>query len=120
MAQDFDKIFREVLKDIFPALARKVLGIPAGDYKPLPVDLQYTCEREADQLWEIVPQQAEPFIPNQTLPGSPLERTAPEKADLVAFMHALTNTPFAASAPRRQPRFPEKLGLHNRPLGGTY
>jgi len=27
MAQDYDKIFREVLKDIFPAVAGKVLGI---------------------------------------------------------------------------------------------
>ena len=62
MAQDFDKIFREVLKDTFPALARKVLGIPAGVYKPLPVDLQYTSEREADQLWEVVPPQGDPFI----------------------------------------------------------
>lgn len=50
------------MKDIFPALARKVLGIPGGEYKPLPLDLQYTSEREADQLWEIVPVQGEPFI----------------------------------------------------------
>ena len=50
MAQDYDKIFREVLKDIFPAVAQKVLGIPPGQYKPLPVDLQYTSEREADQV----------------------------------------------------------------------
>jgi hypothetical protein len=53
MAQDYDKIFREVLKDIFPAVAQKVLGIPPGAYKSLPVDLQYTSEREADQVWEI-------------------------------------------------------------------
>jgi predicted transposase YdaD len=62
MAQDYDKIFREVFKDIFPALARKVLRIPTGTYKPLPVDLQYTSEREADQLWEVVPPQGEPFL----------------------------------------------------------
>ncbi len=62
MAQDYDKIFREVLKDIFPAVARKVLGIPSGEYKPLPVDLQYTSEREADQLWEVVPSGGKPFI----------------------------------------------------------
>jgi hypothetical protein len=30
MAQDYDKIFREVLWDIFPAVAQRVLGIPAG------------------------------------------------------------------------------------------
>jgi predicted transposase/invertase (TIGR01784 family) len=62
MAQDYDKIFREVLKDIFPAVAQKVLGIPPGAYKPLPVDLQYTSEREADQVWEITPLEGEPFV----------------------------------------------------------
>lgn len=59
-------------------------------------------------------------VPNQTLPDGPLELTAPEKADLVAFMHALTDTAFAASAPQRLPRFPEKTGLNHRPVGGTY
>ena len=62
MAQDYDKIFREVLRDIFPAVARKVLGIPAGQYKPLPADLQYTSQREADQLWEVTPADGPPFI----------------------------------------------------------
>lgn len=62
MAQDYDKIFREVLKDIFPAVARKVLGIPDGHYKPLPLDMQYTSEREADQLWEVVPASGQPYI----------------------------------------------------------
>ncbi len=59
-------------------------------------------------------------VPNQTLPDGPPELTAPEKADLVAFMHALTDNAFAASAPRRLPRFPEKMGLNSRPVGGTY
>jgi cytochrome c peroxidase len=58
-------------------------------------------------------------VPHQTLPA-PLELTAPEKTDLVAFMHALTDTALALSAPRRLPRFPEKMGLNNRPVGGTY
>jgi predicted transposase/invertase (TIGR01784 family) len=62
MAQDYDKIFREVLKDIFPAIARKVLGIPPGQYKSLPVDLQYTSEREADQVWEVTPDAGTPFV----------------------------------------------------------
>ncbi len=62
MAQDFDKIFREVLKDLFPTLAQKVLGIPSGEYKALPGDLQYTSERKADQLWEVIPDQGERFI----------------------------------------------------------
>jgi predicted transposase YdaD len=62
MSQDYDKIFREVFKDIFPAVAQKVLGIPAGAYKPLPVDLQYTSEREADQVWEVTPDAGTPFV----------------------------------------------------------
>lgn len=62
MAQHYDKIFREVLRDIFPAVARKVLGIPDGQFKPLPVDLQYTSEREVDQLWEVTPDNGEPFV----------------------------------------------------------
>ncbi len=62
MAQDYDKIFREVLKDIFPAIARKVLGIPPGQYKSSPVDLQYTSEREADQVWEVTPDAGTPFV----------------------------------------------------------
>ncbi len=62
MAQDYDKIFREVLRDIFPAIARKVLGIPAGQFKALPGDLQYTAEREADQVWEVTPPGDEPYI----------------------------------------------------------
>jgi hypothetical protein len=51
-----------VLRDIFPAVARKVLGIPAGQYKPIPGDLQYTSEREADQVWEVTPDARERFI----------------------------------------------------------
>jgi hypothetical protein len=62
MAQDHDRIFREVLRDLFPAVARKVLGIPAGAYQPLPGDLQYTAQREADQLWQVTPPEGEPFI----------------------------------------------------------
>jgi hypothetical protein len=42
MAQDHDMISREVLRDIFPAVAQKRLGILAGAYKPLPVNSQYT------------------------------------------------------------------------------
>ena len=62
MAQDFDKIFREVLKDVFPVVAQKVIGIPEGDYKPLPGDLQYTSEREADQVWQVTLPDGEAFI----------------------------------------------------------
>jgi hypothetical protein len=62
MAQDYDKIFREVLRDIFPAVAQRVLGIPAGQYQPLPADLQYTSERAADQVWLVTPEAGEPFV----------------------------------------------------------
>jgi hypothetical protein len=62
MAQDYDKIFREVLKEVFPAVAQKVLGIPGGDYQPLPVDLQYTSEREADQVWLVTPPAGDAFV----------------------------------------------------------
>jgi hypothetical protein len=62
MAQDYEKIFREVLKDIFPAVAQKLLVIPAGQYKPLPADLQYTSEREAEQVWKVTPQAGEVFL----------------------------------------------------------
>ncbi len=62
MAQDYDKIFREVLREIFPAVAQKVLGIPAGQYQPLPADLQYTSEREADQVWLVTPEAGDPFV----------------------------------------------------------
>lgn len=62
MAQDYDKIFREVLRDIFPAVAHKVLDLPGGQYTPLPVDMQYTSEREADQIWEVTPPAGDPFV----------------------------------------------------------
>ena len=62
MVQDYDKIFREVLKEVFPAVAQKVLGIPEGDYQPLPVDLQYTSERGADQVWEVTLPGGDPFV----------------------------------------------------------
>ena len=62
MAQDYDKIFREVLKEVFPAVAQKVLGIPGGEYQPLPVDLQYTSEREADQVWLVTPPAGDAFV----------------------------------------------------------
>ena len=62
MAQDFDKIFREVLKDVFPVVAQKIIGLPQGEYKALPGDLQYTSEREADQIWQVTPPQGGAFI----------------------------------------------------------
>ena len=87
MAQDYDKIFREVLKDIFPAVARKVLGIPAGQYKPLPVDLQYTSEREADQVWEVTPDAGAPFVLHCEFQANNDKRMLSRMLLYYAFLH---------------------------------
>lgn len=50
------------MKEIFPVVAQKVLGIPAGEYQPLPVDMQYTSEREADQVWQVTTAGGESFV----------------------------------------------------------
>jgi hypothetical protein len=87
MAQDYDKIFREVLRDIFPAVARKVLGIPAGGYKPLPGDLQYTSEREADQVWEVTPADGQSFILHCEFQSSNDRQMLPRMMLYHAFLH---------------------------------
>ena len=87
MAQDYDKIFREVLKDIFPAVARKVLGIPAGQYQPLPGDLQYTSEREADQVWEVTPPGGDPFVLHCEFQANNDKRMLSRMLLYYAFLH---------------------------------
>ncbi len=42
MAQDYDKLLKEILREVFPAIATKVLGIQAKKLETLPFDLQYT------------------------------------------------------------------------------
>jgi hypothetical protein len=45
-----------------PGSGPKLLIIPAGQYEPLPADLQYTSEREAEQVREISPQEGDTFL----------------------------------------------------------
>ncbi|WP_187264176.1 cytochrome-c peroxidase [Pontibacter beigongshangensis] len=59
-------------------------------------------------------------VPNQTLPGDPLNLTVQEKLDLIAFMETLTDTTAASSAPERLPKFSTKANLNNRKVGGSY
>ncbi|TGE06040.1 cytochrome-c peroxidase [Hymenobacter fodinae] len=61
-------------------------------------------------------------VPNQTLPTDKLHLTAQEKRDLVAFLHALTDTTgLGHSEPRRLPQFPAELArLNARKAGGQY
>ncbi len=44
MAQDYDKLLKEILREVFPAITEKVLGIKARRIDTLPFDLQYTTE----------------------------------------------------------------------------
>lgn len=47
-------------------------------------------------------------VPNQTLPPDPLNLTATEKADLVAFMKSLTDTAATTTRPNTLPFIPRK------------
>ncbi|WBA43318.1 cytochrome c peroxidase [Hymenobacter canadensis] len=61
-------------------------------------------------------------VPNQTLPPDPLHLTPREKQDLLAFLHALTDTTgLHQETPRRLPSFPAEMArLNQRPVGGRY
>ncbi|WP_062542891.1 cytochrome-c peroxidase [Rufibacter tibetensis] len=59
-------------------------------------------------------------VPHQTLPSDKLELTAAEKQDLIAFMHSLTDTTSARSAPKSLPTFFSKRKYNSRPVGGEY
>ncbi len=61
MAQDYDKLLKEILREVFPAIATKVLGIQAKKLETLPFDLQYTTELKTDQLWKVTPVTGAPF-----------------------------------------------------------
>lgn len=58
-------------------------------------------------------------IPNQTLPFDNLSLTTKEIDDLVAFMHALTDTSGLKSVPQKLPTF-QDVSLNNRKIGGVY
>jgi hypothetical protein len=55
MAQDYDKLLKEILREVFPAITEKVLGIKARRIDTLPFDLQYTTELKTDQLYRVTP-----------------------------------------------------------------
>ncbi|SMB98804.1 Cytochrome-c peroxidase [Hymenobacter roseosalivarius DSM 11622] len=60
-------------------------------------------------------------VPNQTLPPEKLNLTKAEKSDLLAFMHALTDTTHTQKAPQRLLAFPAGMArLNKRVVGGNY
>ncbi|MGY2132337.1 cytochrome-c peroxidase [Hymenobacter sp. HD11105] len=60
-------------------------------------------------------------VPNQTLPPDKLNLTKAEKSDLLAFLHALTDTTNTQKAPQRLPDFPAGMAqLNKRVVGGKY
>jgi len=59
-------------------------------------------------------------VPHQTLPDASLKLTGQEKADLIAFMQALTDTSAVRTIPKNLPRFSGQSDLNNRTVGGTY
>lgn len=59
-------------------------------------------------------------LPNQTLPADPLNLSAREKADITAFMRALTDTTGLTARPKVLPRFPHTPHLDRRVVGGAY
>ncbi|NJL74534.1 MAG: hypothetical protein HC892_05315 [Saprospiraceae bacterium] len=56
----------------------------------------------------------------QTLPFDHLTLTKKEQADLVAFMKALTDNPFANDAPEALPTFEGNPAWNKRKIGGEY
>ncbi|WP_020533248.1 cytochrome-c peroxidase [Flexithrix dorotheae] len=59
-------------------------------------------------------------VPNQTLPEDELGLSDKEKAELVAFMNALSDTTNMTTIPQVLPKFPENLKLNDRVIGGEY
>jgi predicted HTH domain antitoxin len=62
MPQEFDKIFKENLNELFLALANKVLGVKIVSSKPLSPKLETTVAREADFLREVVTEAGEKIV----------------------------------------------------------
>ena len=59
MAQDYDKIIKENLEQLLPALIRSVIRIPVKQMKKIPFDTQITLERKPDYLLQIeLPQES--------------------------------------------------------------
>ena len=58
--------------------------------------------------------------PNQTLPTDSLDLNESEKADIVAFMRALTDTSGITQPPSRLPKVERLSSLNDRVIGGEY
>ncbi|MBC8044366.1 MAG: cytochrome C peroxidase [Rhizobacter sp.] len=58
-------------------------------------------------------------LPNQTLPAEKLNLSQSEIKDVIAFMHALTDTTGLTAKPTALPRFNDSK-LHARKIGGVY
>lgn len=59
-------------------------------------------------------------VEHQTLAPDRLDLTDQERADLVAFMHALTDTSGVSSRPTRLPQIDGQAELNKRRIGGEY
>jgi cytochrome c peroxidase len=59
-------------------------------------------------------------LPHQTLPSEPLQLTAAEIQDIIAFMKSLTDTTGLTARPAKLPAFPNSPRLSRRKIGGKY
>ena len=53
-SNQYDKVFKEALREGLPVLMTEILKIPAGDFKPVHLELQRTIERKADFIGKLV------------------------------------------------------------------
>ena len=54
MAQDYDKIIKENIEDVFLSLSRKLMGLEPRKFEEIPNELQRTIERKPDFLKKVV------------------------------------------------------------------
>ncbi len=59
-------------------------------------------------------------VPHQTLPDTPLDLSREEIADIIAFMHSLTDTTGMTSMPQRLPHVDSRPEWNKRHIGGSY
>lgn len=59
-------------------------------------------------------------VPHQTLAADPLNLTAQETADLIAFLNSLTDVSAVGEAPQQLPLFEQHPSWNTRKVGGTY
>ncbi|KJR42305.1 hypothetical protein MCHI_001797, partial [Candidatus Magnetoovum chiemensis] len=53
MANEYDRIIKETLRDVIDVLMKEVLGINATKITPLETKMQITMEREVDFLYKV-------------------------------------------------------------------